>query len=113
MKPDDRGNQDESLRKVLQEWRSDAPLPPHFREAVWHRIERGQALASLSLSTLARHWIGGLLPRPALAVAYMAILIAIGGAAGWTQARQETTRVRDELGDRYVRVLNPYQAPRR
>jgi hypothetical protein len=62
---------------------------------------------------LVRHWIGGLLPRPALAVAYVATLIAIGGTAGWTQARQETTRVRDELGDRYVRVLNPYQAPRR
>jgi hypothetical protein len=29
---------------------------------------------------------------------------------GWTQARQETARVKGELGDRYIRVLDPYQA---
>jgi hypothetical protein len=53
-----------------------------------------------------------MLPRPALAASYVALLLAVGVSAGWAQARQETARVRDELGQRYVRVLDPYQAPR-
>jgi hypothetical protein len=52
------------------------------------------------------------LPRPALAASYVAILLAIGVTAGWTQARHETARVKGELGQRYIRVLDPYQAPR-
>lgn len=115
MKTDEPGNQDESLRKVLQEWRTDTPLPPRFQETVWRRIdgaERAQAPATTTLWTLVSHWLGSVLPRPALATVYVAMLLAVGGTVGWTQARQENARVKDELGWRYVRSLNPYQAPR-
>ena len=50
--------------------------------------------------------------RPVLAASYVAVLLSIGVTAGWAQARQETARVHDELGQRYVRALDPYQAPR-
>ena len=53
-----------------------------------------------------------MLPRPALATAYVAVLLAIGATAGWAQARQESERVSDALSVRYVRLLDPYQAPR-
>jgi hypothetical protein len=112
MKTTGPGNHDEALLTVLKEWRSDAPLPPRFQEVVWQRIERAQAPATPSLWTLLSHWVGSVLPRPALATAYVAVLFVVGGTAGWTQARQETSRVRGELGQRYVRVFDPYQAPR-
>jgi len=115
MKTNEPGNQYEALRKVLKEWRTDAPLPPRFQETVWRRIENAEsssASASPSAWTVVAHWIGTVLPRPALATAYVAVLLAIGVTAGWAQARQETARVRSDLGDRYVRVLDPYQAPR-
>jgi len=111
MKPES-GNTD-PLRKMLKEWRSDAPLPPHFQEQVWQRIERAQTTAVPSVWAVVAHWVGTVLPRPALAASYVAVLLTIGVTAGWAQARQETGRVKAELGQRYVRVLDPYLAPRR
>jgi len=112
MKTNEPGNHDEALRKLLQEWRTDATLPPSFQEGVWRRIERAQASASPSVWTIISHWIATVLPRPALAASYVAVLLAVGVSAGWAQARQETARVKGELGERYVRMLDPYQAPR-
>lgn len=103
---------DEAISKVLKEWHSDAPLPPRFQEQVWRRIELAKTPAVPSVWAVIAHWVGTVLPRPALAAAYVAVLLTIGVTAGWAQARQETARVKDELGQRYVRVLDPYLAPR-
>jgi len=113
MNANEPGQHDDALRKLLQEWHADAPLPPRFQDAVWRRIERAQAPAASSGWDVIAHWIGTMLPRPALAASYIAILLTLGATAGWTQARQETARVKGELGERYIRVLDPYQVPRR
>ena len=107
------GNHDEPLRKVLKEWRSAAPLPPRFQEQVWQRIERAQTQSVHPVWAFIDHWVRAVLPRPALAASYVAVLLTIGVTAGWAQARRETARVKDDLGVRYVRALDPYQAPRR
>ena len=112
MKTTDPGNHDEPLRRVLKEYRADAPLPPRFQEQVWQRIARAQAPAPPSVWAVFSHWISTALPRPALAASYVAILLAVGGTAGWAQGRQESARLKNALGQRYVRVLDPYQAPR-
>jgi protein-S-isoprenylcysteine O-methyltransferase Ste14 len=115
MKANEPGDHEEALRRVLKEWRVGAALPPHFQEGVWRRIEQAErAPAPIAPSAWAviAHWIGTMLPRPALAASYVAILLAIGATAGWAQAHQETRRVKNELGERYVRVLDPYQTPR-
>jgi len=102
----------EPVRKLLQEWKVTTPLPPRFQEQVWQRIESSEQQAVRSVRAVIAHWVGTVLPRPALAVSYVAILLTIGVTVGWTQARQEAARVKDELGQRYVRVLDPYLAPR-
>ena len=112
MSTNEPGKQDEALGKLLQEWRADAPLPLHFQEAVWRRIEGAQASVGSAVWTVLAHWIGAVLPRPALTAAYIAILLTLGASAGWTRARQETARVKGELGERYIRVLDPYAIPR-
>jgi hypothetical protein len=140
MKTDPTGNQDEALHRVLQEWRADAALPPGFQDHVWLRIERVQAPATPSAwaaiikcfeeqlawlrieraqaSTASSawaaimHWIDTVLPRPALAASYVSALLVIGGTAGWTQAHQTSVHVREELGQRYVRAVDPYLAAR-
>jgi hypothetical protein len=109
MKTNQPGNHDDPLHKVLQEWHPDVSLPPRFQEQVWRRIERAQAP---SVWAAVSHWIETVLPRPALAASYVAMLLVVGVTAGWAQAHLETTHVRDELGQRYVRVLDPYQTPR-
>lgn len=102
---------DEALHRVLQEWQPDASLPPRFEEAVWRRIGRAQDAAPSVWDVLAL-WIGTVLPRPMLATAFVGLLLVAGMTFGWSQARQETARVKGELGLRYVRVLDPYLAPR-
>jgi len=112
MKQNEPNNPDEALRGVLKEWRTDAPLPPRFQEAVWRRIEDAERARPGALWAVIARWTGTMLPRPALAASYVAILLAIGVTAGWAQAREQNSRVKSELGERYVRVLNPYQTPR-
>ena len=92
------------------EWQLTESLPPRFEEAVWRRIERAQPDETRAISAweLVTHWIETVLPRPALATAYIAILLLIGVSAGWAQAEQKTARVKQELGQRYLRTLDPY-----
>ena len=112
MKTNEPGNHDEALRKVLKEWRTEVALPPRFQEGVWQRIERAESQAVSSVWAVIAHWVGTVLPRPALAVSYVAVLLTIGLTAGWAQAHQTNARVKGELGERYVRVLDPYHTPR-
>ena len=105
-------NQDEQLRKVLREWRSEVSLPPRFQEQVWKRIESAPTSTATSVWATLAHWVGSVLPRPALAGSYILVLLTLGVTAGWAEARQERGRVRVELGQRYVQMLNPNQIPR-
>jgi hypothetical protein len=108
----DPGNDEEKLSKLLKEWRTDVPLPLGFQECVWRRIERPELSARLFGWSVIAHWINNALPRPALTASYMAILLAVGLSAGWVDARHTIARVKDELGNRYVQLLDPYQTPR-
>ena len=71
------------------------------------------APAAPSVGAIIAHWIGTVLSRPALAASYVATLLAIGVTVGWAQGHQQTARVKEELSQRYVRVLDPYLAPHR
>lgn len=105
-------NDDAPLDALLQEWKVKSSLPPRFNEQVWRRIERAETapVPSVSLATVFANWIATMLPRPALATAYVAVLLAIGAGVGWSQARQETARVSSDLSARYVQAVDPYQA---
>ncbi len=105
-------NDDAPLDALLQEWKVKSSLPPRFDEQVWRRIERAETapVPSVSLATVFANWIATMLPRPALATAYVAVLLAIGAGVGWSQARQETARVSSDLSARYVQAVDPYQA---
>ena len=112
MKTNEPNQDDKPLSKALKEWRVEAPLPPGFQDAVWRRIERAQATPTLSVWGQIAEWIVNSLPRPALAASYLAVLLTVGGTMGWVQARHANSRLNGELGLRYVRTLDPYQAPR-
>ena len=105
-------NDDAPLDTLLHEWKVKPSLPPRFNEQVWRRIERAEIAParSVSLATVFANWIGTMLPRPALATAYVAVLLVIGASAGWNQARQETARVTSDLSARYAQAVDPYQA---
>ncbi len=114
MKTEKLNNDDEPLRALLKEWKPEASLPPRFNEQVWRRIERTETAPapSVSLAAVFANWITNLLPKPALATAYVTVLLAVGASVGWDQARQESARVTSELGTRYAQAVDPYQTAR-
>jgi hypothetical protein len=112
MKTDNSSENHVPLRALLQEWKPEASLRPRFQEQVWWRIERAETapVPSISLATVVANWITNLLPKPALATAYVTALLIIGASIGWSQARQQTTSVTGELSARYAQKVDPYQA---
>ncbi len=103
---------DEPLRKLLRGWSVNAPLPPRFQETVWQRIERAESHAPEAPWLGWLGWLERAFARPSLAVAYVSLLLMAGLMAGYWQARVETVRMHDALGQRYVQMVDPYQAPR-
>ena len=107
-------HEEESLRALLQEWKTTPGLRPDFQYQVWRRIQRAEAqpISSVPLWTVWTNWIAAVLSRPVLAAACVAVFLAVGATFGWAQARHETERVSGDLSARYVRSVDPYQAPR-
>lgn len=112
MKANDPSDKDAALSGFLKHWKVAAPLPPHFQEQVWRRIEHQEAQSPPVVTpwTLLRSWVANVLPRPALAVAYVAVLLAAGAGIGWTRAQHEALRVSSQLSQRYVKTVDPFQA---
>ncbi len=112
MKTEAQFEQDAGLIALLRECKVAVALPPRFQEGVWRRIARLEQEPSGFAAWWAafNRWIDAWLPRPALAVSYVAILLVIDAGAGWAQARQEKARVSSELSSRYVQSVDPYQA---
>lgn len=107
----------EPLRKVMREWQVTESLPPRFQEGVWRKIQHAEAsreaATTATLWTLFRTWLTVMLPRPAVAAAYLSVLLVVGMAAGYWQARQTTAHWDNELGSRYVQSVDPYRKPSR
>jgi len=111
MKNKNPNGEDTPLDALLQEWKPKPSLPPRFQERVWRRIERAETAPApaVSRAQLFAAWLSTKLPRPALATAYVALLLVLGATVGWSQARQENARVTTELGARYAQAVDPYQ----
>ena len=102
----------ENLHRALREWEIHDPLPPRFQERVWQRIAREEAQSSINPWSLFSNWLGQLLARPSMAVSYLVLLLFSGLLAGYWQARVEQAHTLEQLGSRYVQMLDPYHMQR-
>lgn len=98
----------DSLHGVLQQWKVTDSLPPRFADRVWQRIEREESAKpagawAFFLSLMEE------LRRPAMASTYVALLLLLGVGAGYWHARMDNERASQELGARYVHLMDPYQ----
>jgi|SRR5215471_7744475 len=109
MKQREQNEPDRWLDNALLAWEVKNPLPPRFREQVWRRIERAEALGPAGLWPGLVRWLNQTLARPSVALSYVTVLLLAGVLAGLLQARVEKTRTVEELSSRYVQVLDPYQ----
>lgn len=103
---------DEPLRQLLREWVVEIKLPPRFQEKVWRRIAHREEEAKPSLRQALSHWLESVFKRPALAVSYVAVLLAAGLTTGYVQAQEKSARAESQWRTLYVQSVDPYQAPR-
>ena len=104
---------DEGLRQVLHQWKVDAPLPPRFQDQVWRRIERTEAEVQIPAWVLLWQRLSAALARPTLAVSYVTILLLTGLLAGYLQVRVTRAQADENMGARYVQLVDPFQNPHR
>src|SRR5258708_37003453 len=97
------------LRKALQDWRVTTPLPPRFQEQVWQRIARVEAGATPGLWVTLRNWLETALPRRTATASYLGILLAIGFTAAHWRGREKAAELQDQLTARYVQSVEPSQ----
>ena len=115
MKTNNPSDDDKALRNLLREWKMDASLPSRFQEGVWNRIEREEVRPAHTPQPwveAVRRWMADLLPRPAMAAAYLTVLLAAGASVGWVQAQHEAARVNTQLSAHYVQVVDPFLVSR-
>ena len=110
MKPNQSSDEDPQFRALLQEWKIDASLPPRFQDRVWQRVARTEMRVPAvgGLTGWVARWQSILL-QPRLAAGYVALLLLLGFAAGWTQGVEKSARVDQDLSLRYIHVVDPYQ----
>ncbi|MBU6402391.1 MAG: hypothetical protein KGS61_18895 [Verrucomicrobia bacterium] len=109
MKTPDPAEPADPLRPILQRWEVRSALPARFETRVWQRIRAAEAEPMPFYMALAT-WIEQTLRRPALAVAYVAILLALGLTLGDWQGHRQSARAESAARQLYVQAVDPYQA---
>ncbi len=110
MEPNHKFENDEGLSQVLRQWTVDTPLPPRFHEEVWQRIARAETRPESTFWAGLSRLVEVLLPRPRVAFSYVALLLALGIAAGSLAAQSRTRRLDADLSLRYVQSVDPYRS---
>ncbi len=81
------------------------PLPPHFQESVWRRIEREESRANLAPTPLA--WLNQRIERlllPRFALASLALLLVAGGLTGFVAS---AGAAKQQAQERYLAAVAP------
>lgn len=112
MKPEYPNSDDSRLQTVLREWEVKEPLPPRFQQRVWQRIARADVQEPAGPWSVFIAWVSQAMARPQLAVAYVTVLMVSGLAAGYWHARVDNAQAAEQLGARYVQMMDPYRMPR-
>jgi hypothetical protein len=99
---------DERLGSVLRNWRVEAPLPGNFQAGVWEaiaRAERKQPTTWRLLVAQIERW----LLRPAPALAYATVLLALGLSLGYWHGQTAKADVQSNLQQQYLQSVDPYR----
>jgi hypothetical protein len=107
-------SEEQPLRTLLQDWRVEAKPAPRFKQEVWRRIdtaERTQEQATASPDRLFTGWLETLFASWRPAVAYVAVLLLLGGALGHRTGQAQTDAAQRQLANLYVQSVDPYQNP--
>lgn len=103
-------HEDEALHQLLQTWRTEPSLPPRFQEGVWRRISiLEETWPAWSALDVLWRWLEAL-RRPALASAYLAVLVAAGAGLGYWKSERYVQQTEQSWRAAYLQSVNPYAA---
>lgn len=108
MKPNQQPDAGKNLQAALRQWTVDAPLPPRFQDRVWQRIQRAEAQPAGGLWRNLLSSLETMLPRPRVALSYVATLVILGVAAGFVAGQVQSGHLNSTLSQRYVQSVDPY-----
>ena len=100
---------DPALSRLLHEWKPAAELPSRFNDRVWQRIADEEARPSASLWDVLRQWLEVRFRRPAVALAYVTVLMGVGLTTGYWHAQSDAAQAHSELKARYLQAVDPLQ----
>jgi hypothetical protein len=104
--------EDKRLHQLLQCWRIESTLAPRFQERVWRRISLREETepAAGRLWGKITAWCRAALRQPAMAAAYLAVVVATGAGLGYWKSERYVEKT--ELGWRaaYLQSVNPFAA---
>ena len=97
----------------MRSWVVNSPLPSRFQHQVWERITRAEAGPERGFWAAFVNAVEVALPRPKLALSYLASLLILGVAAGSVLAQIRANHLDASLRDRYVQSIDPYHGESR
>jgi hypothetical protein len=112
MHSDPRQSSDPALKRLLNTWRVDTPLPAEFSNSLWLRLARIDDSAGASIADGLRRWLSDVFLRPSWSLGYATILLGVGLLGGYLVAREQNERFHQHMEQRYVQSINPYFNPR-
>jgi hypothetical protein len=99
--------ENDPLKQLLGQWKMAEPLPPRFQEQVWRRIEKRE-MPEAGAWELGTQWLEALFARRAVALAYIAVLLATGLTAGYASASAHQRAEKSALSAKYLQSVDPY-----
>jgi hypothetical protein len=102
--------ENESLRKMLGEWKIDKPLPPRFQQEVWRRLE--QRAQTPTVWETWQTWLENIFAKKSVTLSYVTVLLLAGLTVGYLHGKAHEQSWRAQLAQQYVQSIDPEQRPR-
>jgi hypothetical protein len=102
---------DDGLSKRLRSWKVDASLGPGTADQVWRRIALAESQAPSGFAAFLQS-IEEVFSRPAVAGAYVTILLLAGVLGGSLFRSTESDSRQRMLASRYLASVDPYNRVR-
>lgn len=102
-------NEDDNskLRRLLHSWEVTPPPAPEFNSGVWRKIAIEEEHARAGIFETLRDWFLVQLPRPAYALALLAITGIVGVQAARLRVNQVSEEYRLDHARQYLASIDP------
>ena len=99
---------DPALTRLLRQWQPEVERPLRFADCVWQRLAAVEARPVAGPWAVFGQWLELRLRRPAVALAYMTVLMGFGLTGGYLHGRADAAQAQNAAVVRYVQAVDPF-----